>query len=317
MQTATVALSVAEALFEPVEPGTRYVLPITVHNLSLKGQRIRFVPPRSNAFRLAVQNDIELAPGLELQAELSFLSDEVKDFDDKFIVLVGRSEHSSEQLTVPVRARQHAAHLVFEPVLDFGAVVLGHSESRTLTVTNTGSRDGMVTMVPQAGGQRFQITPLEARVPAGSATSFKVQLIAKVVETLTAKAEVHAIGGTINDQPNSTSLQLRAQCVTHLIELRDVTGTALGELLELGQLYFGLQSSVPLVIFNNGPAPINWTSSMKARADDVAEAEDEVQDNGAVRPHSGLHFTWLCLCNPWFFDARSRLLRPSCNLDHV
>ena len=161
-----VTVSMREAFFDSIEPGVRYVMSIAVRNISMKGQRVRFVPPRSQAFMLAVQNDIELAPGLELVAELSLQSDDAVDIHDQLSICVGRTEHPSEELMIPIRALQPAANLFFEPLLDFGTIVHGHAEMRHLTVVNRGTRDGKILVSPQIAGSKFNILPVEAIVQA-------------------------------------------------------------------------------------------------------------------------------------------------------
>ena len=248
-----VTVSLKEAFFDAVEAGNRYVIEITVHNTSMKGQRVRFVPPRASAFMLAVQNDVELAPGLELRAELSFCSAEPKDFYDKLVISIGRVESPSEQITIPVRALQPAAHLFFEPVLDFGSVVHGHTEQRRLAVENRGTRDGRLLISPQTAGSKFHVLPVEAVVRAGTSMNLKVEFNGSDLGAANVKLVMMIEGGTPNEDPKSSELHLKANCVKHLLELRDREGKAITEKLEFGRLYFGLETSVPLIVLNNGP----------------------------------------------------------------
>lgn len=69
--------------------------------------RRRIVPPRSTALRLVVKNDTELAPGLEVRAELSYLSDSVVPLDDQLLIQVGSREGAGETelLTIPIVVR--------------------------------------------------------------------------------------------------------------------------------------------------------------------------------------------------------------------
>ena len=59
-----------EAVFDSVAAGVRHVMSLAVRNVSQRGLRVRLVPPRAPAFKLHVQDDVELAPGLEQQAAL-------------------------------------------------------------------------------------------------------------------------------------------------------------------------------------------------------------------------------------------------------
>ena len=69
--------------------------------------RRRIVPPRSTALRLVVKNDTELAPGLEVRAELSYFSDSVEPLDDQLLIQVGSREGAGETelLTIPILVR--------------------------------------------------------------------------------------------------------------------------------------------------------------------------------------------------------------------
>ena len=218
LQGKDVSVNISDAVFESFETGVRYVIAVVIRNTSLRGQRIRIVPPRLPVFNLEVQNDVEIAPGLDLHAELSFLSSEYKDFEDQFIVSIGRtSGQGDEQLTIPVRALQPAADLRFPTELDFGAsslhshlllslpcppyplrltgqrspgrtprsswaagkVVSGTTEMVHLVVQNKGQRDGKVVVQPvPPGGAKFNILPKEATVKAGASASLKVDFSA-------------------------------------------------------------------------------------------------------------------------------------------
>ena len=54
-----------------VEEGIKYVLAVAVRNTSVRRCRVRIVPPCSATLRLSSASDVDLAPGLELRAELA------------------------------------------------------------------------------------------------------------------------------------------------------------------------------------------------------------------------------------------------------
>jgi len=85
MRGDAVTVTPAECILAGVEADVRHVMTVVVKNVSLTGRRVRMVPPRSPCFRLAVKNDIELAPGLEMRAEISYLCDRLQDLDDKML----------------------------------------------------------------------------------------------------------------------------------------------------------------------------------------------------------------------------------------
>ena len=47
----------------------------------MKGQRVRIVPPKEAEFTLTVQNDVDLAPGLDMSAELAYYSEAPNDIE--------------------------------------------------------------------------------------------------------------------------------------------------------------------------------------------------------------------------------------------
>jgi len=275
-----VAVSMREVVFDSYEPGHRYTMPIAVRNTSVKGQRIRFIPPRSHALSLAVQNDIEVAAGLEVLAEISLCSVDGLDIFDQFVICVGRSYHADEELIIPIRALQPMANLSFESLLDFQEVVEGQTEARSLHIVNHGTRDGKISISLQPAC-KFSIMPAEAVVPIGTSLNLKVEFDGSHLGPATTIATVMTEGGNINGQKNSAALKLRANCVKHSLELRDGEGKAIDEKIDFGRLYFGLETSTPLILINNGPTAINWTSS-KGRPDDASQQVDGDELPGPV-----------------------------------
>ena len=92
LQGKQVTVNMTEAVFESVMPSVRYAMKVVVRNVTMRGQRVRLVPPRNAVFTLVVQNDVELAPGLEMQAELQYYSDAPEDIENELAILVGRAD---------------------------------------------------------------------------------------------------------------------------------------------------------------------------------------------------------------------------------
>ena len=267
------SVNVSEAVFESVELGARHELTIVVRNTSIRGRRVRFTPPRSPAFALMVENDVELAPGLELRAELCFFSNDPKDFEDKLVISVGRNDVESEVLTVPVKAFQPCARIDFPKTLDFGPVVHGSTVVRKLTVTNRGTRKGTVTLPPPGSpgqvGARFKMVPLQVCVPPGGETEVKVEFTAVELGAATLKVPIHTAGGTAPPE-----VKLMANAVTQSLELRDARGKPMPK-VEFGRLYCGLTRVLKTLLHNDGPETINWTVSKGRSEGDEAAAEDD------------------------------------------
>jgi len=114
-----VTVNMTEAVFDSVTAGVRHVMVVAVRNISKRGLRVRFTPPRSPAFKLHLQNDVELAPGLQMEAELAYFAETPADVEDLMVIDVGRAGGESERIKIPVRALVPGAKLNFEaPFVD-------------------------------------------------------------------------------------------------------------------------------------------------------------------------------------------------------
>lgn len=173
-----VIVNMTEANFEAIEPGIRHVMKVVVRNISMRGQRVRIVPPQPKEFTLHIQNDVDLAPGIEMQAELAYYSEEPVDVAGTMAVLVGRADspHGGEHLEIPVRATLPGAKIAFDAPVDFGVVVPGQHLHRDVVVTNTGHKDGKMSIGACPAGAKFTVLPLEHHIPAGDSAKFHVEL---------------------------------------------------------------------------------------------------------------------------------------------
>jgi hypothetical protein len=274
-----VTVTPARCVLSSVEPGVRHVLTLLVQNVSSKGRRIRIVPPRSPRLRLAVRNDAEVAPGLELSAELSYLGDSVEPLDDQLLVQVGRPDGSGETelLTIPVLVRPPCALIGCDPALDFGEVVLGAPVSRELALRNTGKRAGRVTFdeVVGSGGARpkdgatpqFRFAPPTIEVPAGGVTHARVECTAGEQGETSGTVQLQVEGG--GDLTPPPTVSLRACVVPQALELRDSTGSCVS-VIEFGQVYWGRECRRVLTAINAGPRAIDFAflnPAMDADAD--------------------------------------------------
>ena len=276
-----VAVNMTEANFESVEAGVRHVMKLTVRNTSLRGQRVRLVAPRQSEFTLHVQNDVDLAPGLQMEAELAYYSEEPQDVEGKLVVQVGRADARAdrpgegEQITIPVRAMLPGAKLVFDQTVDFGTTLPGQSKTLMLTVANTGSREGRLNFGAPPSGSKFAILPLEALVGPGDTASFKCDI--KCDQELgpqLVKLPIN-INGSMGFFPKHTELILKATVADPTIELRDAEGKPLSA-SNLGRLYCGLETAVRATLVNGGPTSVNY-SIAKATEDSGGAA---VADDG-------------------------------------
>ena len=102
-----IELSPPAITFRKVEANVTYVATVTVRNTTTRGQRVRFGATGAH-FRVEVANDIELAPGLQVEAEIHFCSPVAGSFDGALRVAAGRQGEVPEELVVPLQALQRA-----------------------------------------------------------------------------------------------------------------------------------------------------------------------------------------------------------------
>ena len=290
-----VTVNVSEAIFEAIEPGVRHVMKIAIRNVSMRGQRIRLVPPRPKGFTLtspmvagsgqtspplpvAVQNDVDLAPGLQMEVELAYLSDAPEDVEAQLVVQVGRADvGEGEQLVIPVRATLPGAKLVFDLPVDFGVVVPGQKTSRELVVRNDGSRDGRFGLTPAPAGSKFSVMPLEAHIAPGASARFSCELKADAeLGPLSVKLPL-SLNGLQGFHPKPAEIELRAQVADPTVLLLDAEGKALSK-SEFGRVYCGLTSSVGATLVNNGPGPINFNVAKAASEEGGMAPPDEGEE---------------------------------------
>ena len=255
-----VVVDMTEANFESVAPSVRYTMKVSVKNVSMRGQRVRLIPPKNREFTLVVQNDVELAPGLVMQAELQFYSDVPEDIENEMVVLVGRADSDGEHLTIPVRSTLPAAKIVLDASIDFGVVLLNSVPTRKLVVTNQGTRDGKIMLGPLALSEMYSIKPpIEATIKPGDSHTYAIELNAAEVGKQELIVPV-AIKGQMAYFPLPTELALAADVRHQNAELRDVKEAPLAK-SELGRLYCGLTTTRKAFILNHGPKPINFAVS--------------------------------------------------------
>ena len=254
-----VTVNLTEATFDSVAPGVRHVIKIAVRNISMRGQRVRMVPPRQKEFTLIVNNDVELAPGLEMTAELHYYADDPADVESELWIQVGRAEDKGEVLVIPVHATLPGAKLVYDHPVDFGVVMPGHPVHRSLVVSNKGTKDGKMMISPAAAGEKFSVKPLSADIRPGESATFQVELNASETGLHALKLPV-----TIKGQAAffflPTELELTAHVADCTCELQDASGAPLSK-SELGRLYCGLQLESKIFLANKGPKPVNFALS--------------------------------------------------------
>ena len=225
-----IELSPPAITFRKVEANVTYVATVTVRNTTTRGQRVRFGATGAH-FRVEVANDIELAPGLQVEAEIHFCSPVAGSIDGALRVAAGRQGEVPEELVVPLQALQPRAEMVVAEAFDFGAVVPGASVTRSLPLFNAGDAAGTLKVAP-AGA--FSAAPSEVHVAAGASALLKLQC---------APADVSSASATLPSVANGVgppSIDVRASIVRQAGGVLSENGTARLEAVEFGRVYCGL-----------------------------------------------------------------------------
>ena len=90
------------------------------------------IAPRSPAFELLTRKEADLAPGLEIIAELRYCCDQPVNLEDELRIEISRADGEIETLHVPVRVFEPCALMRLDSVCDFGEVV---QNAHTIVVT--------------------------------------------------------------------------------------------------------------------------------------------------------------------------------------
>jgi hypothetical protein len=280
------ALNIGEARFEGVAAGVRHVIKVNVRNISTRGQRVRLVPPPHPEFTIQTENDTELAPGLELSAELVYYSDNPKDIETILEVAVGGVGMGSLMVEeggwfkVPVQAVRPGAKFVFEPVLNFGIVRPERKCSRMLTVKNVGLTEGRISFATPPQGSNFSILPLQAVIGPGASSAFVVEISSGSGAGPLEQKLAISIKGQMNFCFHPNELLVQADVADDAIELQDLDGKFVSR-IDFGHVFCGLAKSQACMVVNHGPRVV--TFSVTESSAPTSEVNGESME-AALRP---------------------------------
>ncbi len=150
--------------------------------------------------------------------------------------------------------------------LDFGAVPLGSSQTRTTTVTNAGNSNCTVNSLALAGGSELA---LGSSVPAPPVTLIPGESLAVAVtytpNDVGSDAGTLTIGSTDPGQPTVVVSLAGSGVATPSACSVSVNPLA----LDFGQVSVGSQATLSTTVTNNGASPctVNWQMSAATSAD--------------------------------------------------
>ena len=235
--------------FDDVEVGVLYVMTLIVQNTHNASQRIRFIPPQSEAFSLSYIGSEIVAPGLEVRAEIEFQGGECPDYRDKLVVMAGTC-----RLEIPLRAHSPAAKVVFDGFVNLGVLVAGNSTAKYIDFRNEGSKAGDVTITFEKS-LPLTIKPKRWTAEPNSSTRVKIELVGRDLGVFRALAKVDVRGASSNPY---TMLDINATVVEqHLGLVLPVGGGELNN-VHFGTVYYGEERVVTALLVNNGPLPSSY-----------------------------------------------------------
>jgi len=235
-----------------------HVLSITVVNRSDKVKRIRFKQPTTTEFALHQIPCISVAPGLEISADLEYFSAVEGDFSDELIVMC-----EDDKITIPVRAFAPRADMFFDGFCHFGGVAPESLSIRYVDVVNKGQKAAdfkfLKNDVPQ-----FEIEPLMGRLgPAGSDDCFirvRVQFDAKNLGVFRSVVQME-----VNSVVIGTTLDMSALVVRQKVELVSPDGAGKLDSVQFSTVYWGEERSQQVMFVNDGPEPLDFTTTIPVR----------------------------------------------------
>ena len=234
--------------FSDVEPGMIFVIPFTIHNVSTSVRRVRFGPPKTNAFRL-INTQQSIAPGMKQVVEVEFSSKEVKEVHDTLVIKTEEGE-----VVIPLHAWFPAPNVVCDPVIELGRVSMQHPvESKRFQMKNIGKRDGVFKFteeVPMAG---LSLVPPSGLVPAGKHLDVLVHYF---------PAETGQFRGTVALNVEGHAPRL-IEVMAEVTESRVVvTSASTNEPLSrvsFGKVFFGQSKETGIVLRNFSEHTVSFT----------------------------------------------------------
>src|ERR1035441_1468398 len=142
---------------------------------------------------------------------------------------------------VPVGASAATSQLACTPTnLGFGAVVVGHTETLLVTLTNNGQASVTVSGI---GGGKSEFTTSNLSLPlvllAGQSVDLSVSFTHEAIEWT---------GGTIKLSSNASNATLRLKVAGTGVSSESVTASP--SMVSFGQVAIGTISTVPVVLTN-------------------------------------------------------------------
>jgi len=261
--------------FEDVEANAVHTTTVTLTNADARIHGVKILKPTSKKFHLVSRDfvAVKLAPGMSTSFELAFSTDHEESFYDTLVI-----QSDAGTATMPLAAHAPCGDAVVTGSLDMGVVVGGRAVTTDLTIRNRGPRPANFTVDwDRTWGQVIRIDPASGVVgpardgQAGIAKVFVTCAPGANLTSVTTPVEV-TLDGRLG---RPTTFHLTAAVVPHTFEiLENVPGGGVAKTLGFGTVLFGETRERTAVVYNNGPAPVEFAASCSAAPlDDVAAAK--------------------------------------------
>lgn len=270
--------------FENVQLKVRYVMSLTVQNISTSSQRYRIIPPRCENFKVGNSPIRLLAPGLEVTFDISFEAIDLEnDVKDRILIECG---HTS--IEVPLLGRVAASKLEFDGFVNLGPVVLSNKVAKYVIMKNNGKRDGVYT-IEYDEALSFSVSPTTGSIPPSEEQRIKIEYTGGELGVFRSIANVRIRG------QSDRVLDISATVVEHRLEFVFPNGGGTCKLVPFGSLYYGQQRTITALLINNGPKPAAFQCALENEQEDLNTLNDIsiTPSEGVASPYSEMIFTFV------------------------
>jgi hypothetical protein len=276
-----------EVTFDKVEVGVRYVMNISVRNITKSAQRIRFSAPKTSAFSINYIPAGAVAPGLDVVAEIECQLDDNSEnfvFTDSVVVSMGKYK-----VEIPLVCRKPCPDVVFNPFLNLGLVPENQSITSNVVFENRGSAPAQVLFKPKKSS-KVVLDPMRATIDPGGLLNLSIRYDCKDLGALRELVEVG-----INGLPQNMVLDVCGQVVSQKLSLLAFDGKRSLEQVDFGTLYYGQSKDIKAILVNNGPVQVNYTISYPDEGESDGTPADRpivmFPPDGTLDPFSQLPLT--------------------------
>ncbi|XP_036923682.1 cilia- and flagella-associated protein 47 [Sturnira hondurensis] len=239
-----------ELKFRDTLAGKVYRQPITIHNLGRSNQKIRFLEPTNQQFRVIFPGmEKELASGLQITAMVEYHPNTDENTFEQLYIIVG-----SKAMEIPLTGLIPCCDLEIEPEVNFGTLVANSKvHCKDVKITNRGKVRGTFS-VEYWGPLPIVISPIHGVVEPKSSKTVKVDFCADQPRVVNEVAKVRLQGHPF------TLLNIKVHVVEQIIELLNINDNTKVECIRFGCIYFGTSKIEHALLYNNSPESVNWVA---------------------------------------------------------